>query len=244
MELLWILFFLIALIYSSVGFGGGSSYIAIMLVMGIAIPEVRFTALFCNIIVVLGSTINYARAGFYNWKKVFSLIILSVPLAFLGGIVDPENGIYKTIAGIALLIASVLMLLKGKRKEEVNINLPTYIHAGIGGGIGLLSGFLGIGGGVFLAPVLHMIKWDNAKAISAAASFFILVNSAAGMFGQLLSKPVINYKNLIILGICVFIGGQIGNRLNIDFLKPNFVRIITAILIGVVGVRILYEQLF
>jgi uncharacterized membrane protein YfcA len=241
MELLvmGLLFFLIALIYSSAGFGGGSSYIALMLFMGVAMTELRFIALSCNIIVVAGSTINYMKSGYFPKKKIFYLVMLSVPFAFLGGTITLSKEIYIEIAAISLLIAAILMMFSHSPKDNSPSDYNPLGVASLGGGIGFISGLIGIGGGVFLAPVLYLIKWDNIIKIGAATSFFILVNSVAGILGQLLSGIEINWHYVVVLGIAVLIGGQIGNRLNIHVLKPKYIKFVTALLIGFVGLRIL-----
>ena len=238
-----IIFLVIALVYASAGFGGGSSYVALLLLVGLDVGDVRFTALVCNIVVVSGSLYNFHKAGILNIGKLLPLIILSVPLAFLGGKIKPDENIYKAVAAIALIMASLLMLFHNKKAPRRGKNIPSLAMTGIGGGIGFLSGFIGIGGGIFLAPILHLMKWDTAKTISAAASFFILVNSMSGLAGQLINHPNIDPYALLILGACVLAGGQMGNRLNIHILEPEKIRTITAILIGFVGWRILFIQI-
>lgn len=241
LTVLAISFFLIAAIYSTVGFGGGSSYVAILLLMNLPLEEVRWIALVCNIIVVSTSCWYFYKVKLLNVRKFLPLIILSVPLAFIGGALRPDNNIYKIVAAIALIIASLIMIVDIKRSEMKTFSDRTL--SGIGGGIGLVSGFIGIGGGIFLSPILYLIRWESAKVISAAASFFILVNSIAGLLGQSLNQPIINWRMCLILGMSVFLGGQLGNRLNIHILSSEKVKFISAVLIAAVGIRILYIQL-
>ncbi|MEE9439711.1 MAG: sulfite exporter TauE/SafE family protein [Saprospiraceae bacterium] len=236
-----LMFFLIAIVYSSVGFGGGSSYIAILLLMNVGYGEVRFIALVCNILVVTLATYNFYKAGMYNLKEVLPLVVFSVPLAFLGGMIDVDENLYKTIAAILLLLAAISMIVSKKGAMDKNIlKTSTLTMSIVGGGIGFLSGFIGIGGGVFLAPFLYLIGWDNVKKISAFASLFIFVNSISGLIGQLANNPIINYTYLVVLGGSVIIGGIIGNRLNLHLLPAKRIKLITAILIGFVGLRILF----
>ncbi|MEM9546563.1 MAG: sulfite exporter TauE/SafE family protein [Bacteroidota bacterium] len=237
-----ILFLLIAFLYASVGFGGGSSYIAILLVAGFAIPDIRMTALICNIIVVSGSSINFIRAKMIPWKLVLPIVLFSVPLAFLGGMIELEGAIYKITAAIALIIASALMFVQLEEKDQKK-KLSQVQLSSLGGGIGLLSGAIGIGGGIFLSPALHLMKWQSAKIISATASFFILVNSTAGIVGQLTTEATIDWESLKWLGAAVLIGGQIGNYVNLKILEPRKIRIFTAVLIGIIGLRILLDQM-
>ena len=235
-------FFLIAMIYSTAGFGGGSSYIAILLLINIPLVDVRWIALVCNIVVVSTSCWYFYKAGLLKPKKVFPLIILSTPLAFIGGTFKPDTSIYLIIAAIALIGASVLMIVNYKQMKKKELSSPTLVA--LGGGIGLLSGFIGIGGGIFLSPILHIVKWQCVKVISAAASFFILVNSIAGLIGQSVNEFNVNWQMCTILASSVFIGGQIGNRLNIHILSPERIKLVSALLIAFVGFRILFIQLF
>jgi len=239
--ILAICFFFIATLYSTAGLGGGSSYIAILLITGLPILDLRWTALICNIIVVSTSCWYFYKAEILKPTKLLPLIILSIPLAFIGGIFRPETNTFKIVAATALIVAAILMLIDYSEVERKAISSSAL--SGIGGGIGLLSGVIGIGGGIFLSPVLHIVKWESAKVISAAASFFILVNSIAGLFGQSINRPHIDWKMCIILGLSVFVGGQIGNRLNIHILSTAKIKLVTAVLIAFVGFRILYTQL-
>lgn len=240
--LLCLIFFSIASLYASVGFGGGSSYIAILLLVGVGLQEVRFTALICNIVVVGSASINYAKHDLIPWKKITPILLLSVPLAFLGGTLQLDGKIYKLIAAVALIIAAIFMISWSSNKniaKKLNRNALSLL----GGGIGFLSGVIGIGGGIFLAPILHLIRWETVKTISVTASLFILVNSLAGIAGQIIALPSINYLHTIYLAIAVFLGGQIGNQANINWLSAKKIRFLTAILIATAGIRILYTQL-
>ena len=243
LTLIAILFFIIAVLYASVGFGGGSSYISILLLAGFAIPDIRLTALICNIIVVSAACINYIRAGLIPWRSVLPIVILSVPFAFLGGMVELQSSLYKILASLLLISASILMFIKidaNRPKKELSGGMLS----GIGGGIGFVSGAIGIGGGIFLSPILHLMRWQTAKVISATASFFILINSMAGIAGQLTNNISINWNSLKILGICVLAGGLLGNYLNLKVFDQQKVRLFTALLIGVIGIRILISQIF
>jgi uncharacterized membrane protein YfcA len=243
LTLIAILFFVIAVLYASVGFGGGSSYIAILLIAGFAIPDIRLTALICNIIVVSAACFNYIRAGLIPWKSVLPIVLLSVPFAFLGGMIELQSSIYKVVASLLLISASILMFIKIDPKGGKKA-LPRSVLSGIGGGIGFVSGAIGIGGGIFLSPILHLMRWQTAKVISATASFFILINSLAGIGGQMTNNISINWHSLRILGICVLFGGLLGNYLNLKVLDQQKVRLFTALLIGAIGIRILISQIF
>lgn len=237
-----IVFLLVALLYSSVGFGGGSTYIALLLIANLPIIEVRYIALICNIVVVSTACYAYYKEETVDFKSLWPLLILSIPMALIGGAIQIDHGIYKLVAGLSLVVAAgVMIYIRNLQKPATQIG--TGYMAGIGGGIGLLSGLIGIGGGIFLAPILHLINWKEAKAISAAASFFILFNSISGLVGQSLHRPSIDIPLCVMLAVSVFVGGRIGNRLNIHILPAHIIRLLTAILVGSVGLRLIYLQM-
>lgn len=238
-----ILFFAIAALYASVGLGGGSSYIALLLLAGLATADVRFMALMCNIVVVGGASLKYLSSGMIPVRRVLPIVVLSVPLAYLGGTIALDGQIYTCLTGIALLAAAVLLLTERSTSIPYGTQ-PTVLLGIVGGGIGFLSGLIGIGGGIFLAPVLHITRWQSAKIISATASLFILVNSLAGILGQLKSRPTLDLQLMLILAVSVLAGGQLGTRYNINVLPAHKIRQITGILVGVVAVRLLYTTFY
>lgn len=241
-----LIFFLIALLYSSAGFGGGSSYLAVLALYSFDYDFIRLAALACNCMVVTGSVLLFHRAQLIDWRKIFPLIALSVPLAFLGARMRVSEVYFFIILGFSLLLAAILLWLKRSDAAETEVSKQNVLaNAGLGGSIGLLSGFVGIGGGIFLSPILHFMRWDTAKRIAACASAFILVNSIAGLFGLWSKGMVIGnnaYLILFLLG-AVLVGGQLGARTSIFRLKQLQVRKITSVLIFAVAVRILYKYL-
>lgn len=241
-----LLFFIIAVLYSSVGFGGGSSYLAILAISGLTLYQVRSTALICNVAVVTGNVILFQKAGMYHWKKVLPLVVLSVPLSFLGGFLKIGQTFFFLLLGITLLFAAITMWFSNRIQNNLDLQSQEkiYKNAGIGGVVGFISGMVGIGGGIFLAPFLHITRWDTPKKIAATASLFILVNSISGLFGQYMNPNFhIEWKLTIILVITVFIGGQIGSRLSQKFLSPIQLKKATAVLIAYVSIRILLDHL-
>ncbi len=170
---LLIFFFFVALFYSSAGFGGGSSYLAILALYSLPFTQIRSTALLCNIVVVTSGVIIFLKNGHYNWKKVLPLVLASVPLAFIGGLIPLRQTVFFIMLGIGLMVAAVSMWFQPKRKKENDIQdskKTTISSAGYGGVVGFVSGMLGIGGGIFLSPILHLTRWDNSKAIAATSS--------------------------------------------------------------------------
>jgi len=240
-------FFTIALVYSSVGFGGGSSYLALMAQPFFALlPEViRPTALLCNIVVVTGGTIIFYRQGKLSWKEIWPFLIASVPLAFIGGIWKLQDSVFFILLGMTLLMASVFLWIQQDTKRIASSRIDsTGSKIAIGGFIGFLSGLVSIGGGIFLSPILHFLNWAEAKKISALASVFILVNSISGLIGQFSRGfPTLDWQLMILLLLAVFMGGQIGSRLGSKKFKPIYVRRITALLIFIASLNILKDHL-
>jgi uncharacterized membrane protein YfcA len=237
-------FLFIAILYSSAGFGGGSSYLAILALTGLAYTEIRATSLLCNIIVVTGGTYLFHQNSLIDWKKLLPLILVSMPMALIGGWLKISEGFFFTMLGVSLLLAAVLMLISKRNNSEQEIDKQIHFNRNIlfGSSIGFLSGIVGIGGGIFLAPLLHLTNWGTSKKIAATASVFILLNSIFGLIGQTLNHSFsINYALTSVLLISVFLGGQIGSRLSTNLMSQIWIKRITAVLIAFVGMRILWN---
>jgi len=233
------IFFLIALIYSAAGFGGGSSYLAVLTLFPLEFTEVRMVALLCNIVVVSGSVYVFYQNDFLRIRKILPLVLLSVPFAYFGGSLKINQSIFFIILGLTLFIAAILLLIK---KQDKTVKFPPYINGIIGGGIGFLSGLVGIGGGIFLSPLLYLSRWNIPKVIAATTASFILVNSVAGLIGQVHTNGFsVDFQVIVLLLITVLIGGQIGSRLTASWINPQIVRRITAFLILFVSLRILWK---
>ena len=242
MIILSIFFFITAIIYSSVGFGGGSTYLALLLIWDIPYYIFPVIALSCNIIVVTGNSINYVRSGNHNFKLLLPFLIGSIPLAFLGGSLTINKEIFEILLFLVLSIAGMLLLIGNKSYEDENIKinkLHLLVSLLIGSLLGLISGIVGIGGGIFLSPLLFLLKAARPKHITTTASLFILINSIAGFFGQLTKDNIINEISIYWpLFLCVFVGGQFGNFLNIKIFSNRVLAILTAILVIIVATRI------
>lgn len=241
-------FFATALLYASVGFGGGSTYTALLTLAGTDFRILPMISLACNIIVVTGGTIRYARAGLIPWRRVWPLLVTSAPLALLGGLTPIKQPVFMGLLGASLLVAGLLLLFQRDTaggQQDLPANGVT--EGVMGGLIGYLSGLVGIGGGIFLAPVLHMMRWAKAKTIAATASLFILVNSIAGIVGQAIKLGHAGEAGVIVnywpLALAVLIGGQIGSHLGIRILSQALVRRATGLLILYVAVQLLWKTL-
>ena len=236
-----ILFFIIAILYAGVGFGGGSGYIAILSFSNLPPSELRFIALCCNLVVVSGGTFLFIKNRILSLRKAFPFIITSVPMAFVGGMISLDTFWFFLLLASSLFIAGLLMLNQQPTIDHPKSSNPL-LNAGIGAIIGLVSGLVGIGGGIFLAPLLYLIKWDTAKVIAATSSFFILVNSIAGLAGQVTAETLtVRWYFIIPLLVAVGIGGQIGSRVNINWLSQQRIKRLTAILVIFASVRMFYK---
>jgi len=241
MVLLAILFLTTAILYSSVGFGGGSTYLALLLIWGVPYFIFPVIALSCNIIVVSGNCFNYIRAGNLNFKLLIPYLIGSIPLAFIGGSLPIEKRLFEILLFLVLSAAGILLLLNFKSYDDEEENyrkIPIPVSILIGGVLGFISGIVGIGGGIFLSPILFLIRAGRPKHIVTTASLFILINSVFGIFGQLTKNSVINeIPNYWYLLVAVLIGGQLGNFLNLKIFPTRILALVTAILVIFVAVR-------
>ena len=241
MFILSFLFFLTAILYSSVGFGGGSTYLALLLIWGIPYQIFPVIALCCNIIVVSGNCFNYIKAGNINFKLLTPYLISSIPLAFIGGTLSISKSFFEILLFLVLIVAGILLLFNFRSFDDTDQShrkIPNIFAFLIGGSIGFISGIVGIGGGIFLSPILLLIKAGKAKHIATAASLFILINSIAGVFGQF-TKHTIFYEiqSYWLLFLSVLIGGQIGNFLNIKFFPARILALVTSTLVIFVSIR-------
>jgi uncharacterized membrane protein YfcA len=241
MIILSIFFLITSILYSSVGFGGGSTYLALMLIWEIPFYIIPILALCCNIIVVSGNSINYVRSGNLNLNLLVPYLVGSIPCAFFGASISISKELFEIILFIILSIAGILLLIKNKSydNDQIKINsIPKTVSIFIGSVIGFVSGIVGIGGGIFLSPILFLMKAGYPRHIATAASLFILINSIFGVAGQLTKNIVFDeFLNYWPLFLCVLVGGQIGNLLNIKFLSNKTLTIITSMLVIFVSIR-------
>ena len=235
-------FFITAILYSSVGFGGGSTYLALLLIWNIPYYILPVIALLCNIIVVSGNSFNYIRSGNYNFKLLIPFLIGSIPFAFLGGSLKIEKEVFEILLFFILSIAGILLLINNRSyadKDFVIKRINFNISLLIGSILGLISGIVGIGGGIFLSPILFLLKAEKPKIIVTTASLFILINSISGILGQLTKEDIVNdLTNYWLLFFAVLIGGQIGNYLNLKIFSNRVLTIMTSLLVLFVSIRI------
>ncbi len=245
MIILSILFFITAILYSSVGFGGGSTYLALLLIWDIPYYIFPVIALFCNIIVVTGNSINYVRAGNHNFRLLLPFLIGSIPLAFFGGTLIINKEIFEILLFFVLSIAGLLLFINNKSYEDKNLvtkKLNSFISILIGSFLGLISGIVGIGGGIFLSPILFLLKADKPQTIVTTASLFILINSISGVLGHLSKENVLNEILLYWpLFLAVLIGGLFGNYLNLKIFSNRTLALMTSFLVIFVAFRMAFK---
>lgn len=235
-------FFLTALLYAAVGFGGGSTYNALLVLAGTDYRAVPVIALACNIMVVAIGSWRYARTGHVDLKRIWPLFAASIPFAWLGGRLAVAEIVFVGLLAVSLLVAGLVMLWQPNEQREGPPRLSArWVEPVAGGLLGFLAGVVGIGGGIFLAPFLYMLRWGSPRAIAGTCALFILVNSIAGLAGQLAKGAGESGAILAdhwLLFPAVAAGGAIGSTLGSSRLDPKYIRILTALLILYVAVRL------
>lgn len=239
MDYLPLLFALIAFLYSSIGFGGGSSYLAILSIVLSDFFEIRSTALILNICVVTIGTLAYLRYRIFDWGQFWPFLLLSIPCAYLGASVRLTEAAFFLVLGAALLGSGSLMLIRLKYRRQSERSLPMWGKWAFGGGIGFLSGLSGIGGGIFLSPGLNLVGWANPRTIASLSSVFILANSLSGLLGLEFSgtlriEPGLTLKLLVGVAIGGFAGAYLSNRR----MKTGLIAVLTSVLVLYVGLRL------
>ena len=242
MAALALAFLIVALLYASVGFGGGSTYNALLALSGVDYRILPLIALACNIVVVAGSTARFARAGVTPWRGALLLTAIAAPAAFLGGLTPIGESAFMALLGAALLLTALTMLLPVAGGDGEPAGWARFMPL-VAAPLGYLAGIVGIGGGIFLAPLLHLARWNSARAVAATASLFILVNSLFGLAGQVLKGGEGRFAAAVDIGlpllVAVAIGGQIGSLLALKYLPQRWIRWGTAALTAWVGLRLL-----
>jgi uncharacterized membrane protein YfcA len=234
----YFLLFAVAFLYASVGHGGASGYLALMAMFNIAPEVMKPTALLLNIFVSLTAFIQYYRSGHFQWKLFLPFAITSVPLSFVGGLIHIGGDIYKQILGILLLIPVVRFIGFGNKDVDRVEPFQFYWALVIGGLIGLLSGMIGIGGGIILSPVLLLLHWANQKQAAAVSAAFILVNSISGLSGQLLQKIAFS-SNMYVFVLIAFAGGLAGSYLGSHRLNMVSLKRILGVVLFIASMKLL-----
>lgn len=237
------LFFLTSFIYATAGFGGGSTYLALLFLLGIPYIEAPQVALICNLVVVTGGCFYFIRSGHFSLPKALPFILASIPMAYLGGTIPIGKSTFILLLSLSLMVAGCRLLLGRVSFEKAGSwsrKKQWWGGLALGSLIGGFSGLVGIGGGIFLSPLLLLLGWGKPKEVAGMASFFITVNSLAGLAGQW-SKSGLQLDPvwLLPLGMAVFFGGQIGSRWAVGRLPASAMVRVTALLVLGVSFRMM-----
>ncbi|PYT00160.1 MAG: hypothetical protein DMF63_09210 [Acidobacteria bacterium] len=228
--------FIVAILYSSVGHGGASGYLAVMALLAVAPEITRPTALVLNVFVATIGTVQFYRAGYFSWRIFLPFAIASIPFAFIGGMITLPTTVYKIVLGAVLIIAA--LRLAWNLKPDTEIKEPNIIIAlVIGGIIGLLSGLVGVGGGIFLTPILLLMNWSETKTAAGVSAMFILVNSIAGLAGNYSQVTGLPSDVWIWVGAAV-VGGVVGSTLGAKRFDSLTLRRVLALVLVFAGVKL------
>ncbi len=231
--------FVVALLYSSVGHGGASGYLAILALLSVPKQTASSTALVLNILVAGIAAISYYRSKFLNFKTTAPYLIASVPAAFLGGTIKVPNNIYEGLLSVSLLVAAVRLAIPLKEPVDAELHQPRlWLAAVCGAVIGLLSGIVGIGGGIFLSPLIVIARWDTAKHASGTAALFIVINSVAGIVGRLCTHSFTIGSDWSFL-VAALAGAVIGSHLGANIFSQNALKRLLALVLGIASVKLL-----
>ena len=235
-----IYFFMIALLYSTVGHAGASGYLATMALLSFTPEVMKPTALVLNIIVALITTVRFAQAGYFSWRLFWPFALASVPMAYLGGGMHVDTTIYKMLVGIALVFASLHLIVRSNVATD-DPEKAAYPGLGaslaVGGGLGFLSGLTGVGGGIFLSPVLIILHWAGLRRTAAVAAAFILLNSISGLAGYL-QKGGVFPEHIVFWSVAVLAGGFIGSTLGATKFNSPVLRVLLGVMLVLAGVKL------
>jgi uncharacterized membrane protein YfcA len=243
-ETIYPLIFLVALAYSSVGHGGASGYLAVLALFGFAPLVMAPSALALNLLVSTTAFLAYSRAGYFVPRLFWPFAMTSIPMAFLGGLLKVPVWIYSWLLAAALLFAAIRIVLEGLKSQEEILLRPPRLGVALpaGAAIGFLSGLLGVGGGIFLSPILLLMRWADTKRTAAASAAFIWVNSAAGLYGPI-NREGLDIAKLWPLVLAAFLGGLLGSQIGARRLRGTALRFVLAGVLVVAALKISWTSL-
>ena len=236
--LFYVLLVLVAFLYSSVGHGGASGYLALMAFFSFAPETMRPTALLINIFVSLIAFVQYYRGGFFKWNLFWPFALASFPAAFIGGMISVDVGLYKKILAVLLLFSVVRLLGIKFKRTTFNVQQNLYLALLIGAIIGLFSGMIGIGGGIILSPIILLMHWADMKKTAAVSALFIFVNSIAGLAG-LFAKGFEFKTEMGVMIVLALIGGIAGSYYGANKFKNDFLNKILAIVLIIASIKLI-----
>lgn len=235
----YLMMFVLAFLYASVGHGGASGYLALMAIFSMAPAVMKPTALILNLFVSLTAFIQFYRTGHFKWAIFFPLALASVPFAFVGGMITIDPAIYKKILGFLLLIPVVRFLFFPNKDVVVAEQSRLLPSLAIGSVIGFLSGLIGIGGGIILSPILLMLRWTDQKQTAAISAMFIFVNSLSGLGGQL-QKGIELTANMLSYVAVAFVGGLLGAYLGAKWFNQKVLKLVLAFVLLIAAYKLIW----
>jgi uncharacterized membrane protein YfcA len=237
--MLALLFGTISLLYATVGQAGGTAFLALMAFASFPSNEMRPTALLLNVVAASYSTWLFNRGSHVDWEKLKPLMLASLPTALVGGFVVLDEGLYKTVTGLVLLFASVMLVSRGSQSEAPDRTTPLWGAFSVGASVGFVSGLTGVGGGVFLAPLLIALRWASPKQTAALSAPFILSNSAVGLVGAICvgQKPA---SATWLYAVAALAGATIGTGVGLRWLSQNMTRYVLAAILALAGLQLLF----
>jgi uncharacterized membrane protein YfcA len=234
-----LLIFVGALLYSSVGHGGASAYLAVMALFGLTPEIMKPIALILNILVSSIATWKFYRAGCFSWSIFLPIMLSSVPFSFLGGFISIPSQVYKTIAGVILFFGAYRLLVHKENKENSIRKMPIPLAILAGSVIGFLSGLIGVGGGIFLSPLLIITGWASTRTTSGISAMFILVNSVSGILGHFSSNVKVLPSYTWIVGITAILGGMIGSHIGSKKVANSTILRLLAVVLVIAGAKLI-----
>lgn len=237
--LLYLCVLLVAALYSSVGHGGASGYLALMSLFSMPLASIKPVALVLNIIVSLIAFIQFYRSGFFDKKIFLTLAVASVPAAFAGGLIKPDPHVYKQLLGILLCITAVRLSMPVKHEQQISRTVNPVILLMSGAAIGFISGMIGIGGGIILSPLLILLNYSNVKTTSGISALFIFVNSIAGLLGQFKQGILFSSSMYMMITVAV-VGGLIGSYIGARQLQMPVLKKLLALVLLVASVKLVF----
>lgn len=241
LEIFYVILFIVAFLYAAVGHGGASGYLALMALYGVAPEHMKPTALVLNLFVSLTSFIQYFRGGYFKKKLFLPIAAASIPLAFIGGMIVVEENIYKKILGVLLLFPVFRFFFFKNTDDDHLKSHNTVIAVAVGGIVGLLSGMIGIGGGIILSPVLLLLQWTNQKQTAAISAAFIFVNSVAGL-GGMMTKGITFTSDMVMYIVVAFAGGLLGAYFGSKKFNQNFLKYVLATVLLMASYKLLLTK--
>jgi uncharacterized protein len=240
---LLLLFFIVAFIYGSVGHGGASGYLAVLTLTGFFSPAFVPVVLVLNILVSSVALYNYGSRGHFHWNLFWPFALASVPAAFFGGVIQFEVQAFYITAGLVLIVMAVILFYrtfhKKVKQKYKSVNIPAALL--FGAGVGYFSGLMGVGGGIFLSPLIYFLGWGSMRQIAAVSALFIFVNSLSGLAGHAMSTQIL-WSTALSLSLPVLAGGYLGSRIGVKTVKPDYIQILLAVVLVIAGIKMLAQH--